>query len=128
MNCFQNLVPLVSATTKSKVIGEPNCCELLSEFSTFGISNNNSTNGYSKITVVNCFQNLVPLVSATTFMGSACCSVCCELLSEFSTFGISNNRTLNRTLNLDVVNCFQNLVPLVSATTNPFSNKMASLL
>ena len=41
----------------------------------------------------------------------------CELLSEFSTFGISNNYVLTQTLTNGVVNCFQNLVPLVSATT-----------
>ena len=41
----------------------------------------------------------------------------CELLSEFSTFGISNNLLLIMTHILLVVNCFQNLVPLVSATT-----------
>ena len=41
----------------------------------------------------------------------------CELLSEFSTFGISNN-VKQIFLNIQgVVNCFQNLVPLVSATT-----------
>ena len=41
----------------------------------------------------------------------------CELLSEFSTFGISNNALKLSQLKEDVVNCFQNLVPLVSATT-----------
>ena len=41
----------------------------------------------------------------------------CELLSEFSTFGISNNIFEFRAVSLTVVNCFQNLVPLVSATT-----------
>ena len=41
----------------------------------------------------------------------------CELLSEFSTFGISNNRAGVDGVPIDVVNCFQNLVPLVSATT-----------
>ena len=41
----------------------------------------------------------------------------CELLSEFSTFGISNNALANAELDRYVVNCFQNLVPLVSATT-----------
>ena len=41
----------------------------------------------------------------------------CELLSEFSTFGISNNSELQMRHNNVVVNCFQNLVPLVSATT-----------
>ena len=42
-------------------------CELLSEFSTFGISNNPTKSEYSGDAVVNCFQNLVPLVSATTY-------------------------------------------------------------
>ena len=42
---------------------------------------------------------------------------CCELLSEFSTFGISNNSLDGAVVYKDVVNCFQNLVPLVSATT-----------
>ena len=42
-------------------------CELLSEFSTFGISNNMLTYSETAESVVNCFQNLVPLVSATTF-------------------------------------------------------------
>ena len=42
------------------------CCELLSEFSTFGISNNMKQEGVAQWYVVNCFQNLVPLVSATT--------------------------------------------------------------
>ena len=42
-------------------------CELLSEFSTFGISNNISGFFIMLKSVVNCFQNLVPLVSATTF-------------------------------------------------------------
>ena len=41
----------------------------------------------------------------------------CELLSEFSTFGISNNENWVIGLRSLVVNCFQNLVPLVSATT-----------
>ena len=44
-------------------------CELLSEFSTFGISNNWSAQIGSHLHVVNCFQNLVPLVSATTVLG-----------------------------------------------------------
>ena len=44
--------------------------------------------------VVNCFQNLVPLVSATTDLMKELTQLSCELLSEFSTFGISNN---NRT-------------------------------
>ena len=43
-------------------------CELLSEFSTFGISNNIARSISRYIHVVNCFQNLVPLVSATTFI------------------------------------------------------------
>ena len=43
--------------------------------------------------------------------------ISCELLSEFSTFGISNNVTLILLIYNTVVNCFQNLVPLVSATT-----------
>ena len=43
-------------------------CELLSEFSTFGISNNTGREFPLLGTVVNCFQNLVPLVSATTFL------------------------------------------------------------
>ena len=42
---------------------------------------------------------------------------CCELLSEFSTFGISNNTIEMKVERMLVVNCFQNLVPLVSATT-----------
>ena len=41
----------------------------------------------------------------------------CELLSEFSTFGISNNTACYPCVLRFVVNCFQNLVPLVSATT-----------
>jgi len=40
---------------------------------------------------VNCFQNLVPLVSATTHQTDVYQGIGCELLSEFSTFGISNN-------------------------------------
>ena len=67
--------------------------------------------------VVNCFQNLVPLVSATTNGLSALSNTGCELLSEFSTFGISNNLLIAFLLLTSVVNCFQNLVPLVSATT-----------
>ena len=67
-------------------------CELLSEFSTFGISNNGLGN-----------------VNNT--------SDGCELLSEFSTFGISNNCSGKWPIIQAVVNCFQNLVPLVSATT-----------
>ena len=43
--------------------------------------------------------------------------ISCELLSEFSTFGISNNQSIYPGLRNAVVNCFQNLVPLVSATT-----------
>ena len=43
------------------------------------------------IKVVNCFQNLVPLVSATTYYWMRAETYGCELLSEFSTFGISNN-------------------------------------
>jgi hypothetical protein len=44
----------------------------------------------------------------------------CELLSEFSTFGISNNQAMSFVALVSVVNCFQNLVPLVSATTLSF--------
>ena len=68
MNCFQNLVPLVSATTFIYIYIIPNCCELLSEFSTFGISNNWGICRKRLKPVVNCFQNLVPLVSATTVL------------------------------------------------------------
>ena len=92
-------------------------CELLSEFSTFGISNNNRLDNSILRYVVNCFQNLVPLVSATTAKAAAEAAACCELLSEFSAFGISNNSVLSIRPNNTVVNCFQNLVPLVSATT-----------
>ena len=46
------------------------------------------------------------------------CCTSCELLSEFSTFGISNNEKAKQEALENVVNCFQNLVPLVSATTN----------
>ena len=46
-------------------------CELLSEFSTFGISNNNVSPGSPTCFVVNCFQNLVPLVSATTLIAAS---------------------------------------------------------
>ena len=67
--------------------------------------------------VVNCFQNLVPLVSATTRLRSSSRQAGCELLSEFSTFGISNNKKDIAEIKKAVVNCFQNLVPLVSATT-----------
>ena len=70
---------------------------MLSEFSTFGISNNEKIFIKEVVFVVNCFQNLVPLVSATTFI-SKCAGV--RL----------------------VVNCFQNLVPLVSATTIEFAD------
>ena len=92
-------------------------CELLSEFSTFGISNNYCLKFLLCPVVVNCFQNLVPLVSATTVETFELSNIGCELLSEFSTFGISNNQNHLIPLSLDVVNCFQNLVPLVSATT-----------
>ena len=68
-------------------------------------------------TVVNCFQNLVPLVSATTELTVEKYCSSCELLSEFSTFGISNNFENSMIVQGHVVNCFQNLVPLVSATT-----------
>mgnify|MGYP000911696100 CR=1 FL=1 len=92
-------------------------CELLSEFSTFGISNNQHVLFSTPDDVVNCFQNLVPLVSATTELTEKNSLHRCELLSEFSTFGISNNpNQKGRKVNY-VVNCFQNLVPLVSATT-----------
>ena len=67
------------------------CCELLSEFSTFGISNNVFLEIHFSSSVVNCFQNLVPLVSATTRETEKITEPSCELLSEFSTFGISNN-------------------------------------
>mgnify|MGYP000983726214 CR=1 FL=1 len=93
------------------------CCELLSEFSTFGISNNKNRKQYIDKTVVNCFQNLVPLVSATTKTLANNRTGSCELLSEFSTFGISNNTKVINSCTHSVVNCFQNLVPLVSATT-----------
>ena len=117
MNCFQNLVPLVSATTfEVRCITYP-CCELLSEFSTFGISNNVADVRQNFSHVVNCFQNLVPLVSATTMIPIIIPCSCCELLSEFSTFGISNNNNVITGIYNLVVNCFQNLVPLVSATT-----------
>ena len=117
VNCFQNLVPLVSATTLSKYTLVTFSCELLSEFSTFGISNNNTTSVMKILSVVNCFQNLVPLVSATTVPASSLPGFSCELLSEFSTFGISNNESRLPRMLSPVVNCFQNLVPLVSATT-----------
>ena len=117
VNCFQNLVPLVSATTFNLVPTRNNCCELLSEFSTFGISNNAIVCDLAGFRVVNCFQNLVPLVSATTTTVFRCFCWCCELLSEFSTFGISNNSAYLNIESSVVVNCFQNLVPLVSATT-----------
>ena len=64
---------------------------MLSEFSTFGISNNFTRLGKEYKGVVNCFQNLVPLVSATTNFIMILKWISCELLSEFSTFGISNN-------------------------------------
>ena len=92
-------------------------CELLSEFSTFGISNNPLHMQYLLELVVNCFQNLVPLVSATTLFHFQQQESGCELLSEFSTFGISNNPSRMPRFRSGVVNCFQNLVPLVSATT-----------
>ena len=92
-------------------------CELLSEFSTFGISNNACPLLLDRKLVVNCFQNLVPLVSATTKALRMVRTKGCELLSEFSTFGISNNGSIGDMIMMFVVNCFQNLVPLVSATT-----------
>ena len=52
----------------------------------------------------------------------------CELLSEFSTFGISNNDVLAGAGLKFVVNCFQNLVPLVSATTSISYNSHVCLL
>ena len=100
--------------------GTPTCCELLSEFSTFGISNNTPCRNALPPLVVNCFQNLVPLVSATTKQEEIGAYLCCELLSEFSTFGISNNLKPFIVPKQYVVNCFQNLVPLVSATTRYF--------
>ena len=72
VNCFQNLVPLVSATTVKKKQRVAGRCELLSEFSTFGISNNRGQDMYQWDAVVNCFQNLVPLVSATTLVFDIC--------------------------------------------------------
>ena len=48
----------------------------------------------------------------------------CELLSEFSTFGISNNAEVEIEEIKYVVNCFQNLVPLVSATTSKLSKNV----
>ena len=52
----------------------------------------------------------------------------CELLSEFSTFGISNNMGEQIDISEDVVNCFQNLVPLVSATTYSSGNQFRTRL
>ena len=75
VNCFQNLVPLVSATTQRVGIGGDDGCELLSEFSTFGISNNSGIKKHLKYYVVNCFQNLVPLVSATTMVTWGCSTI-----------------------------------------------------
>ena len=95
---------------------------MLSEFSTFGISNNTGRWRYGVFQVVNCFQNLVPLVSATTVFEGLPGDDGCELLSEFSTFGISNNQRSRILQTGEVVNCFQNLVPLVSATTSMLIN------
>ena len=77
---------------------------------------------------MNCFQNLVPLVSATTLVTPGAADISCELLSEFSTFGISNNLYKNLHSLKVVVNCFQNLVPLVSATTYDWIDEQGGLL
>ena len=58
----------ISNNTNSYPASIPDGCELLSEFSTFGISNNSNGKGKQEHIVVNCFQNLVPLVSATTLL------------------------------------------------------------
>ena len=124
-------------------------CELLSFFSIFGIQNNDGTILPSASLVVNCFHFSVSLGYKTTFSLYSCCnlklwiafifqylwdtkqlenfegdlSLCCELLSFFSIFGIQNNcdgRWFQETI---VVNCFHFSVSLGYKTTNYYKNK-----
>ena len=66
MNCFQNVVSLILATTDLKEVIQKLSCELLSKRSIFDISNNSDVIAISVIDVVNCFQNVVSLILATT--------------------------------------------------------------
>ena len=121
----------------------PFCCELLSKWGIFDISNNRQPSRLKGILVVNCFQNEVSLISATTIayikieyialwiafkmrylwyqqqhpMLGTVYTTCCELLSKWGIFDISNNHSLMLIRLELVVNCFQNEVSLISATT-----------
>ena len=121
-------------------------CELLSKWGIFDISNNSISRSKVLSRVVNCFQNEVSLISATTqsskwvhesklwiafkmrylwyqqqhgvkiistFSG-------CELLSKWGIFDISNNSARYHAIINNVVNCFQNEVSLISATTGVY--------
>ena len=119
-------------------------CELLSFFSIFGIQNNTHKILYFLALVVNCFHFSVSLGYKTTLRiynltflqlwiafifqylwdtkqpntFSLCDSLCCELLSFFSIFGIQNNITQRKSFTCQVVNCFHFSVSLGYKTTS----------
>ena len=118
-------------------------CELLSFFSIFGIQNNRFRRRQRLCNVVNCFHFSVSLGYKTTGSAFFCnslklwiafifqylwdtkqlfyhlftTSVCCELLSFFSIFGIQNNNQTALDFEDEVVNCFHFSVSLGYKTT-----------
>ena len=117
VNCFQNVVSLILATTQLIMVYLILSCELLSKRSIFDISNNNHIENNDTKAVVNCFQNVVSLILATTHFTRVIHACSCELLSKRSIFDISNNTKPRYNHYAAVVNCFQNVVSLILATT-----------
>ena len=92
MNCFQNLLPLWYITTE--YMRRTPADGLWIAFRIYYLCDTSQQKFYCSMTIQ-----------------------CCELLSEFITFVIHHNANIIILLNILVVNCFQNLLPLWYITT-----------
>ena len=120
------------------------CCELLSDYCIFDITDNWDIFVTLRKRVVNCFQIIVSLTSQTTTpiniestqllwiafrllylwhhrqrgMTNWMRTYCCELLSDYCIFDITDNSYRRKRTGKEVVNCFQIIVSLTSQTTS----------
>ena len=118
MNCFRIIVSLTSQTTEIWLLKTSNCCELLSNYCIFDITDNPFGGRGTPKGVVNCFRIIVSLTSQTTQARTPTRVVSCELLSNYCIFDITDNQSIYGLLHPVVVNCFRIIVSLTSQTTN----------
>ena len=123
MNCFQIIIFVLTRTAKTYYFKTSEGCELLSNHYLCADKNSYKFNYHNSLFVVNCFQIIIFVLTRTAWILNGKFLCCCELLSNHYLCADKNSTCLLFFAALNVVNCFQIIIFVLTRTAHIYIKK-----